>query len=102
MAISYDSLETLPTSLAQLMMISGSSAGPLWAEQRISAGPVGLRSQPPVTGRLVRSGAVPGLTSYVDYDLGYVVVATEDCAANQSAGFVWCDVDIEFFLPVTA
>jgi len=95
----HESRDTVPTSLAQFLNFSGAQCAPLWASQQIVENKTSLDTQPR-NGRLVRQGAVPANESLMDFDFGYLVIATDDAVSNTPAGLVFVDVDIEFFLPV--
>lgn len=101
MAVVNDTTDPLPTTLAEMLQISGASAGPAWAPQSISPQSNVLTTQT-TNGRLVRSDSLPTGMSYNDFDLGYLVVGTDDTSGAVPCGLVWVDVDVECFLPVMA
>jgi hypothetical protein len=99
MCVIHDTKDAVPNNLAKLLNYAGASCGPFWASQEISETRTMLGTQAR-NGRLVRSGTLPVGESYMDFDYGYLLLATDNAAANTPAGLVWVDIDVEFFLPV--
>jgi hypothetical protein len=99
MAMVHETKDTVPTTLTQLLNFASASCGPLWAPQDTLESSTALGSQAR-NGRLVRQTTIPANESFLDFDYGYLVMATDNALASTVAGLVWADVDIEFFLPV--
>jgi hypothetical protein len=96
LSVEFDPADPTPTSEQQLAAYQDTVYGSAWMNHTYTCSP---KSMSRMNSYLVRNGAGPSPNELPQFDVGFLVVATNQNSGTPFLGKLWVDYDVEFSTP---
>lgn len=96
LSVEYDPADPTPTSEQQLASYQDTVYGSAWMNHTYTCS---AKSMARMNSYLVRNGAGPSANELPQFDVGFLVVATNQNGGTPFLGKLWVDYDVEFSTP---